>query len=957
MYVFRCAVAVFVLTAWAVAGPACAQNPWHESFEASQPSWRNAGGDARYRVVEHRRVAGDAHAGQGAEWVRVEAETGGAAYLEHDIGRPRVIDELAPSVWVRSDRPGLQFAVRVALPRTLDSRTNQPLVVILKGAIYSNVGAWQQLRIEALPRQLSQQVRILRLELGPQVDDREAYIEAALLNVCGGVGVTHVWIDDLKVPGYATATTASSPSGAADPSSPPLTARPLVPVRLPPVDSPHNDALKIRPLPPTTDIAPSRSPTAPWSTAPASPAALAPPAATSPPQRTVRLVGSVLMVDGRPMFPRMIQHRGEPLAVLKQLGFNTVWLQRLPAPEMLEEAERLRMWLICPPPRPTAAAGDGRSPPGDAIASVPAIADIGRPFDSVLAWDLGGDLTDADLEATQQWAEQVQAADRRGRRPLVCRPRDNLRGFSRPANLLLIDRRPLGTSLEMPDYAMWVRQQPLLASLGTPIWTTVQTQPNEAVRQQLATLEPGNAPPLAVSPEQMRLLAYTAVASGSRGLLFVSESPLDASDPDTRQRAIALELLNLELALIEPWAAAGSFVATAESNLPQVTGSVLRTEHARLLLPLWSSPGSQCVPSQSAANALTLVAPGVPEASSAYELTPNGAQSLRHKRVAGGLCVTLDEFGLASQILLAHDPLVISAVHHRAAQMGRRAAELQRHLAVSKLNLVQRTASQLASRTTVPSLPTWLGAARKNLQTCDNQLASGDALSAALNAQRAMRALRLAERAYWDAAIEGLVAPVTSPAALAFSTLPTHWRLIDRLAGSRFSPNQISGADFENIDVMMQAGWRYILHPTPSVQATVDLVPQAARSGRLGVRLAVAPSDPKKPPAVIGTPPILFTSPAVQVEAGQIVCLHGWVQVPAAITASTDKLLIVDSLSGEALADRIGPTKGWRQFALYRIAPHSGPLCVTFALSGLGEAWLDDISIQILERSTTLPRR
>ena len=212
-----------------------------------------------------------------------------------------------------------------------------------------------------------------------------------------------------------------------------------------------------------------------------------------------------------------------------------------------------------------------------------------------------------------------------------------------------------------------------------------------------------------------------------------------------------------------------------------------------------------------------------------------------------------------------------------------------------------------------------------------------------------MRSLRLVERAYWDAAVKGLASPVTSPAAVSFDTLPFHWRLVDRLAGCRFGPNRIAGGDFEDIDTMMRAGWRYIQHATPSVQTAVDLAPEAARSGRLGLRLAAAAVDPKNPPAVVETPPVLFTSPPVQVEAGQIVCVYGWVQVPAPITGSTDGLLIVDSLAGEALADRIGQTDGWRQFALYRVAPQSGPMCVTFALSGLGEARLDDVAIQVVE--------
>ena len=165
------------------------------------------------------------------------------------------------------------------------------------------------------------------------------------------------------------------------------------------------------------------------------------------------------------------------------------------------------------------------------------------------------------------------------------------------------------------------------------------------------------------------------------------------------------------------------------------------------------------------------------------------------------------------------------------------------------------------------------------------------------------------ERAYWDAAVKGLASPVTSPAAVSFETLPFHWRLYDRLARCRFGPNRIAGGDFEDIDTMMRAGWRYVQHGTSSIQTAADLAPDAAHSGRLGLRLAAAAVDPKNPPAVVETPPVLFTSPPVQVEAGQIVCVYGWVRVPAPITGSADGLMIVDSLSGEALADRIGQNR------------------------------------------------
>jgi hypothetical protein len=116
----------------------------------------------------------------------------------------------------------------------------------------------------------------------------------------------------------------------------------------------------------------------------------------------------------------------------------------------------------------------------------------------------------------------------------------------------------------------------------------------------------------------------------------------------------------------------------------------------------------------------------------------------------------------------------------------------------------------------------------------------------------------------------------------------------------------------------------------------------------LGLRLSVTADDLKNPPAMLETQPIRFISPSIMLEAGQIVCIHGWVNVPSPITGSVDGLMIFDSLGSEALAERVGHTSGWQEFALYRIAPQSGTINVTFALTGLGEAWIDDVAVQVL---------
>jgi hypothetical protein len=921
------------------------QTAWYEGFEAPEISWRDAGGDAQYRILDHSRVQDQAHTGKGCEWFRLSATGGSHIYIAHDVGRPIVIDELMSSVWIKSDRAGLQMAARLVLPRTIDPKTSRPVVALIAGTSYTDAGRWQELRITDMPRLLARQIRSLHSQLGPNVDGREAYLDAVLLNVYGGPGVINVWIDDLDIAGYVgvsaqarTQTVTPLPrvgndaagnsgwvpkgSGSGSTSAASIDRDPAIDVgriSVPAVGQnlPGNDLSRAAPF-----------------------------AASQPKRHDVKLSGSVLTVDGRLFFPRAIEHQGEPLAVLKQLGFNTVWLKRLPAPEILEEADRLGLWVICPPPRPTRLDG-GNDPTA-------MLSDVGPAFDPVLMWDLGSDLTAECLETTRRWAEQIRSADHRGERPMICCPASELRGYSRldSSMILLIDRRPLGSSMELVDYGTWIRRQPLLARPGTPVWTTVQTQVNESLRQQIAALEPGNPTPLEVSFEQMQLMALTAIASDSRGLLFLSSTPLDSNDTETRHRALALQLLNLNLDLIEPWAAAGNFVTTAYSSETQVTATVLRAERALLLLPIWYSPGAQCVPAQSAAKNLSLIVPGVPESASAYELNPGGLKSIGRTRVTRGMCVNLAEFEMTAQVLLAQDPTVIGSRMQLSANLGRQAAQLERDLAVHNFYTVQRTAGQLDQR--MPAkFPTAasLDSVGKSLKSCDAQIAARDYAAAKLSADRAMSGLRQIERAYWDNAVGGLASPVTSPAAVCFQTLPSHWRLIDRIQGAPFGPNRLPGGDFENLNMMFQTGWRYLKSPAPGVQTAADLLAGSAHSGALGLRLSVTPDDLKNPPAMLETPPIRFISPSLPVEAGQIVCIHGWVNVPRPITGSVDGLLIFDSLGGEDLADRVGHTTGWQQFALYRVAPQSGTMNVTFALSGLGEAWIDDVYVQVLDAS------
>jgi hypothetical protein len=59
--------------------------------------------------------------------------------------------------------------------------------------------------------------------------------------------------------------------------------------------------------------------------------------------------------------------------------------------------------------------------------------------------------------------------------------------------------------------------------------------------------------------------------------------------------------------------------------------------------------------------------------------------------------------------------------------------------------------------------------------------------------------------------------------------------------------------------------------------------------------------------------------------------------------------LVFDSIGGRALAARIRAPDEWRQFTLFRATGEDSTLTVTLALSGIGDAWLDDLEICVLD--------
>jgi hypothetical protein len=825
------------------------------------------------------------------------AGIGSYVYFAYPTGQARVIDELKPSVWMKSDRQGLEILARIVLPRTVDPATGSAATVLVRGSTYSRVGQWQLLAVQGLPKALEEQVRVLRARLGPKVDSREAYVDQVVVNLYGGHGRATVWIDDLDVPGFV--------------GKKPDQAQADVAI----AEANTKDAIEAA-------------------------------------ARKVELQNDVLLVGGKPFFPRVVEYRGEKLQELAQLGFNTLWLKRPASAELLIEAKRAGLWLVCPPPEPTPES-------------------FGDAFDAVLAWNLGHHLAAAELDAATQLAAVLRKRDKR-QRPLVAQADSQVRAYSRVVDILLVDRPVIGTSLELTDYARYMSERPQLARPGTPFWAMVDIDVDPRVVHQIESLLPGRMRQTWFDAGSVRQATFVALSAGARGVIYSTEAAIvtrersaDGAREDNAAarevmsvRAMELSLLNRELRVCEPWLTEGQRAASTRDRDSQATVSLMQNRRGKLLLATRVLPGGQFVPGTHPSGEIALVAPGTPDTEDAFVLSATGLRSLPRRRVAGGAGLEWDGFGACGFVVLSNDSLLMTSLNRQAQGTIRpttayKIAIVRRVLAEAEaasgefgsLPPAERRASRNAAGETLdPSRA--LEYARASLRQAEQLFAAGDHAAAFRAADAASNGVALWQRAAWEQAVRGWTSPVASPFAITPATLVDQSRMADRVSRAVVGRNSLAEGDCENLPAMIEAGWKHWQHAQAGIETHVELSPAAPFSGSTSLLLSATASDAAVSETLIETPPVWVVSAPVQFGGDTAVRIRGRVRIAKPITGSVDGLEIIDSLGGPALATRIGHAPEWQEFTLYRFATQLDQITVTFALTGIGEAWIDSVAVE-----------
>lgn len=883
-----------------------AQQIHRDGFESLKPAWVKSGFDVPFVENSHSTTEVGPHNGQRCEFVHLTAKQGNFIHYQYSVGKAPITEEMSGSLWLKSNRPGLQLLARIVLPNERDpSNLENRLTTFIRGGTYDKVGRWQRLDLSRPMQLVKQQKQLMQAQLKRPVSFEGAYVDALVLNLYAGPGSTEAWIDDLEV-------------------GPTM------------VDAPFQPAVRV----PGKENAKLTNVPRPGGAA-----------------RLVEFNGNQLVVGGKRFFFRGIHMTDTSLKALRDAGFNAVYFDSTSSKPLVREAADLGFWIV---PQVSPLSEDTRL--ADGIAR-----EVSRFSDNenVLFWHLGNTLAVEQSAAMSRTAQLIRQAD--PGRPLAADVWDGLLTYSRSLNLVGVHRWPLMTTLELPKYREWLEQRRNLANPGSFFWTWIQTHMPEWYTQLLYGQNAAGSfkEPIGPQAEQVRLLTYMALAAGSRGLGFWSDRFL-ADSHQGRDRLLCCALLNLEIEMLEPLlVAADETPQWINTSAPDVKAAVFHTPKGILVLPIWQGKGAQFVPGQASVAKLSMVVPQVPQSMQAWEATPADVRGLRSERVVGGTKVTLPEFGLTSAIVFTSDTNVIVRFQEQVRNRRQFAAQATYDMAryeMDKVLAIQNELEKLGH--TLPDARQLISDAEGRLKAAHSLWEKRNFAEAYREGQRALRPLRILMRAQWEQAVKGLDSPVASPSAVTFFSLPRHWQFMEQVSKSVATANVLPGGDFEVISDRKEETWRIedmtldevellprrvseISQPMDRKE-TVPTKLDMPHQGKQCAMLQIKAKNKSSAPMALERTLLAISSPAVKLQPGSLVQVSAWVRIPHAITASPDGALFYDSAGGEPLAIRLTEATPWKKFTLYRRVPSSGTISVTLALTGIGAVYFDDVRIEPL---------
>jgi len=875
-----------LLTAW-LSRSLCASE-FKAGFDDDKPSWQVNHNKSQVKLIHQTRQQAVQVMGQQAEYLRFATQHKKQyVRIEHALPAARVIDDLTATVWVRSDSPAVEIALRIVFPHQTDPRTGQQLHLWFPGEMYKTVGKWEQLKCVTTAKALKDKLALLRYQFkNEQLNLEQMQVDRVLIAAGIKVGTTDFFLDEL---------------------------------RFGPIVKP--DTKPIQPVNHQADAANSQS--------------------------KVEFRLDRLHVNGLPFVPRIVPYHGENLDELKSTGTNLVWVPNMYDHALLEELEKRNLHAMAMPPRPEVNHNPlqqrgavnlvpftekttpilfwylgTRIPPEvrqELIQWSRQIENADRLYGRPLMGDFTGDFR---IYSRHVAMTGISRHTMNSSFPLR-RYYDWLdvnRKMARPGSFVWTWIQTEANSRN----AAWRKQtgkRPLLI------------EPEQIRLQVYAALAAG-----------CRGIGYWKTGPLDADIPGNLERKLMI-----QQLNMELQLLQPWIANGNIVGTTSIKLPDEKTDEPNqdIQATILRSDYGLLLLPIWYGDDAQYIPGQLAANDVTMVVPGANESASVWEVTTTAVRSLPRKRVAGGIQITIPKFDQTTAIVLSSDPALIAKLDHQRKQFSQQSAQTIMALARAKLNRVQEVDEKLrALNVGTAQAEALFQRAGEYLQQAQSAYENKQYHASRKSAQTVMQIMRVLQRQHWTKAVSRLSAPTSSPYTICFNTLPDYWELIQNLGRSPIKPNHniLPSGHFEDIDTMVGEGWKHDQNTSKVVHAAAELYP-SAQQGKYCLRMIAVPRTGIEVPSYLDKSPVSVETPPVTVHSGQILHISGWVRVVTPPKRSFDGVMVYDSISGPAGALRFYEKTGWQRFQLVRDVQASGPVTVSFVLNGYGEILFDDVAI------------
>lgn len=281
---------LLVTTLW-VAGHSAGLAQLRDAFEGGRPRWQLGRQDVDAKTVSQAISLQQPHLGQGCERLEITCKQGSTLHLAYEITPSAITEALRANLWIRTASIGLRPAFRIRFPWTAHPLSGNQLQAFLWGPASTQGSQWIELQWQVNLADYANQVALLKAEFGKDLDLRDAYVEAIILDVYRGPGVVRLDIDDLTIDGMMEANT-------------------------------------------------SRDGTRSLARLPQSP-------------EEVQQHLQDQLHDLRRTIPHWIQYRGESLEWLKTIGITGVVLDRPQSLEWLQSAQQSGLQVLSPPPTAT----------------------------------------------------------------------------------------------------------------------------------------------------------------------------------------------------------------------------------------------------------------------------------------------------------------------------------------------------------------------------------------------------------------------------------------------------------------------------------------------------------------------------------------------------------------------------------------------------------------------------